>query len=190
MALEDILKKIEQDGEIKIRSIQNEWNQKIADEKNTLEQKVKDQYEKDLKKIEKEIEERERKRFLEAKLRQRNTVLQKKISIIDDIFSTVYHEILSLDDAKYFDILVDLVKEASSSQDEEIILNAKDKTAFGDKLIKKLGGNFSLYGEPLDIKGGLVLKKGNIETNLSFDSIFKIKRQELEQEVGKIINVI
>lgn len=190
MALEDILKKIEQEANQEIENIKLEWDNKIKKEKKSIDKKIKKMYEDEIQKVEKEIEQSERKRILDAKLEQRNVILKKKIEIINNIFSEVFEKILNYNENKYFNILIDLIKKGTETKDEEIILNEKDKKKFGDKILKVLKGKYKISDETRDIKGGVILKNGDIETNLSLDFIFKDKREKLEQEVGKIINVI
>lgn len=190
MALEDILKKIEEEANKEIENIVTVWDKKIKDEKETIDKKIKKMYEEEIQKIEKEIEQKERKRILDAKLEQRNTILKKKIEIINDIFSKVFDRVLKYDERKYFNIILDLIKKGSETGKEEIILNKKDKEKYGKKILESLKGQYKISEDTRNIKGGVILKDGNIETNLSLDFIFKDKREKLEQEVGKIVNVI
>lgn len=190
MGFTDIINKIENDGKIKLSQIEKEWNEKILLEKEKIEKEVQQYIKEQVEKLEKEIENKERKRYLDFKLECRNKILEKKRSLIDRVFNEVFNKFLSYDRDIYLQFLESLIKKNIKDKGYEIIMNNKDKIDLGDKLIKKLGDGFSLSNDIVNIKGGVILKKGNIEINLSFDQIFKLKKEKLEQEVGKILNVI
>jgi len=190
MAIQDILKKIEIDGEKKVSVLEKQWNDKIGEEKSKIESELDTYYHQELDRIEKEIDNQERKRFLDAKLENRNKILEKKREIINKLFDEVFSKFYSMDEDKYCNFLADLIKKQGGQDSFEVILNNNDKNKIGKKLISLLGKNYSISDKTASIKAGAILKKEKIEINISFDLIFKDKKEKLEQEVGKIINVI
>jgi|GEM_PF-383627 V/A-type H+-transporting ATPase subunit E len=190
MGLQEIINKIEKDCELKIKDLEKEWNQKIEEEKKKIDKELEIYYKDQFEKIEKEIDNELRKKYLDYKLESRNKILESKRAIIDKVFDEVFTKYLSYETDIYLEFLVDLIKKNVKDDGYEIILNKKDKDELSEKLIKKLGSGFKISDSVSNIKGGVILKKGNIEFNLSYDQIFKFKKEKLEKEVGKILNVI
>ncbi|MCX8058177.1 MAG: V-type ATP synthase subunit E [Spirochaetes bacterium] len=190
MGFTDIINKIENDGKLKLEQIEKEWDQKIKQQKEKIDKEIEIYVKEQIERLEKDIENDERKRFLDFKLECRNKILEKKRSLIDKVFNEVFNKYLSYDRDIYIQFLESLVKKSVKDRGYQIILNKRDRDELGDKLINKLGDGFTLSSDTVNIKAGLILKKGNIEINLSFDQIFKLKKEKLEQEVGKILNVI
>lgn len=81
----------------------------------------------------------------------------------------------------------------------EVILCKKDRDAVGDTVIaiarKKLAGKLpeadlkmlSLSKDTRPMDGGVILRKGALEMNCSFGTVFAQLRRELEGEVGRVL---
>ncbi len=193
MALKDIIQKIESEGNQKISLMVKEWDDKINSEKDSKTKEIDRYFEEEKEKIIKSIDEKQNKIVLDAKLEQRNKVLEQKIQKINSIFETVLEDYKKMSDKEYLTILEKLIKNVENlieSNHIELILNSNDKKKFGKNLIKTFGNNYKLSNETRNILGGVIIKDGKIEYNQSFDLIFKNKKETLQQEVGKIINVI
>ena len=72
------------------------------------------------------------------------------------------------------------------------MLNARDKKAVGDKLIKaanaKLGGgHLSLAGDTGSFRGGLILRRGNIEVNCTAELLVDLCREDMAAELAGVL---
>ena len=73
-----------------------------------------------------------------------------------------------------------LAAEAAVTGDEEIVLNARDRAAVGDKVAaaanaKLPDGKLTLADETGDFKGGFILRRGNIEANCTAELLVELK---------------
>ncbi len=81
----------------------------------------------------------------------------------------------------------------------EVLLNKRDRAAYGEAVLeaarKKLSGKVSpellgrvkLASELREMDGGVVLRRGDVELNCSFEQVFGQLRRELEAEVSQTL---
>ncbi|PKL11488.1 MAG: hypothetical protein CVV50_05640, partial [Spirochaetae bacterium HGW-Spirochaetae-6] len=83
-----------------------------------------------------------------------------------------------------------LVKKASAlSGDGDIIyLSANDMKDLGEKLKKALKAKVELKAGK--IKGGMLIERGSYNYNLSVEALIEQYSEELEQKIGKKLNVL
>ena len=77
-------------------------------------------------------------------------------------------------------------------EDNAIILNDRDRKAIGKDLAKLLsekasGRKVVLSDETARTIGGLIVKSGDIQTNLTLESILRLEREKLESDVVGIL---
>ncbi len=108
-----------------------------------------------------------------AALIKKQELLRTKRKVIDSVTDKVKQRLYSLDNEKYFEILLRLAKKnAHAGEKGQMLLNAGDKTRLTtgfEKDIAALG--LSLSEKDAQIKGGFILKYGGIEENCSFDAV-------------------
>lgn len=130
-----------------------------------------------------------------AQINSRKEVLSLKQEMIDDVFAAAREKILGMPEDEYTAWLVKIIAEASGSGDEEIILDARD-SAKGADIVEKANAALRAAGKPASLKlsestreigGGVVLHKGNIETNCTLDAILEQYRKDLASEVAQIL---
>lgn len=127
-------------------------------------------------------------------LNRRRTVLSAKQQIITELLDEVYEKLAKLDDGKYFDMLVTLVKQNAQAESGKIALSAKDLAripadfeAKANAAAAKKGGSLTLCDKAADIDNGFVLIYGDIEENCSLRAIFDAGKDELTDLVhGKL----
>ena len=125
-----------------------------------------------------------------SRMEARKNVLAVKQEMVDRSFAMAREKIVSMPDADYTAFLVSLVRQAGAAGDEEIILSARDRGKVGEALMKALnadGKRLTLSDETRDISGGLILRRGAIETNCSVDLLLEMSRGEL---AGKVAGVL
>lgn len=131
-----------------------------------------------------------------AELEARKKKLQAKQEIIEEAFNAAIEKLSALSDEEYKKIITQMIISSVETGTEEIILSPKDKKKLSPDFIqkinkelasKKIKGNLTLSKETRDIKGGFILKSGDIETNNSFEALIRMKREEIEPDVVKAL---
>ena len=123
-----------------------------------------------------------------SRMEARKSVLAVKQEMVEKSFDLATQQIVALPDEKYVAFLADLVRQAGPAGDEEIILNAADRV--GEALVKAVnadGAKMKLSKETRDIKGGLILRRGSIETNCSVELLVELCRGELSAKLADVL---
>ena len=125
-----------------------------------------------------------------SRMEARKSVLSVKQEMVEKSFDLAVQQIVALPDEKYTAFLANLVKKAGPAGDEEIILNAADRARVGEALLKAVnadGAKMKLSDETRDIKGGLILRRGSIETNCSVELLEELCRGELSAKLADVL---
>ncbi|MBQ9388505.1 MAG: hypothetical protein IJU01_07685 [Lachnospiraceae bacterium] len=132
------------------------------------------------------IESMQRMSQMEAK----KQTLALKQDMVSEVFQKALEMLSNLPADEYEEFLIRTAKAAGAFGDEEIILNEKDRAAYGEKLIAALnkdGSGFRLSEATGAFSGGLIIKRGNIETNCTAELLLESRRSELSAEVVRIL---
>ena len=125
-----------------------------------------------------------------SRMEARKSVLSVKQEMVEKSFDLAVQQIVALPEEKYTAFLANLVKKAGPAGDEEIILNAADRARVGEALLKAVnadGAKMKLSDETRDIKGGLILRRGSIETNCSVELLVELCRGELSAKLADVL---
>ena len=125
-----------------------------------------------------------------SRMEARKSVLAVKQEMVEKSFDLATKQIVSLPDDQYVAFLADLVKKAGPAGDEEIILNAADRARIGEALVKAVnagGAKMKLSKETRDLIGGLILRRGSIETNCSVELLVELCRGELSAKLADVL---
>ena len=107
-------------------------------------------------------------------------------------FRKAQEQIVSLPEEQYVAFLAKLAAQASVTGEEKIVLNARDRKAIGEKLVKAANarlknGRLTLAEETGDFAGGLILRRGSIEANCTVELLVELSRSELSAQVAEIL---
>ena len=127
-----------------------------------------------------------------ASMESRKAILALKQDMVARSFERAVEKLVALPEAQYVALLSKLAVGASVSGDEEIVLNARDKKAVGDKLIKaaneKLGGgHLRLAQDTGSFQGGLILRRRNIEVNCTAELLVDLCREDMAAELAGVL---
>ena len=131
-----------------------------------------------------------------ARLDLRKALLAEKQNAIDAAFQEAIEILLNMEDAEYRELIKNMILPNVQTGDEEIILSDRDKARLGEDFLEKVNhqltetkreGNLTISQDTYNMIGGFVLRRGKIELNSSFESLFKSSRDDLESEVSKIL---
>lgn len=131
-----------------------------------------------------------------AQLDAKKQMLKEKQEIVAMAFERAISILRALPDDKYSALLAKFAYYSSRSGREQIILSREDREKFGNqicelanKLLASKGktAELSLSDAVRNIRGGLILVDGKIETNCSFEVLVNGCKDELTGEVAKIL---
>lgn len=193
--IESIVKKIADDAKLsaeqKIAEAQQEAQQIVSDYQAQVDKIMQDaqaQAQKQASVIAERVES-------QSGLIRRNLMLQYKREAIEQAFQKSLEVLCAQDADKQVTLLSDAAVKYLSA-DAKVILNEKDKAAFGEKLVSEISRKLqaanknysvSLSADAGSMQGGMILAEGSIETNLSYEILVKNIRDELEGEVAKVL---
>lgn len=128
-----------------------------------------------------------------ASLDIRKAMLVKKQELMDEAFQKAITHLRKKNKREYVDLIKELLLKSVETGTEEVIVGTADKGIIDSKVIsavnKKLGrkGNLTLSKTFGSMAGGFILRRGKIDTNVSFDGLIELAREGLETEVAKIL---
>ena len=127
-----------------------------------------------------------------ARMEGRKELLAAKQELVSRSFRKAQEQIVSLPEEQYVAFLAKLAAQASVTGEEKIVLNARDRKAIGEKLVKAANarlknGRLTLAEETGDFAGGLVLRRGSIEANCTVELLVELSRSELSAQVAEIL---
>ena len=196
MSLEKILERIERDaqGEAdRIKSRASAAADEVIKEAEAEAEALKAQA---LEHARSEAEQRKERILSTARLDLRKALLAEKQNAIDAAFQEAMEALVNMEDAEYRKVVKDMILPNVQTGDEEIVLSERDKARLGEDFVEEINrqltesgkkGNLTISQDTYNMIGGFVLRRGKIELNSSFESLFKSSRNELETEVSKIL---
>jgi len=188
MGVEDILARIKEEGRKEIGKIESHCRERIAQINLEQEKERKFFYDAELLKIQKEAEELKRGILLSAKLEKRKKILKAKRNEILSVLNLIKFNFKDYIGGKvYLEFLKNKI-ESLAQDGDTVVLNAEDLNSLkdffqnqGSKKLKFLVGNFPL---------GMIIQKKEYNYNLTLDSLISSKLEELENRIGKELNVL
>lgn len=145
-----------------------------------------------------------------ADVLDRNILLDAKSVKIDRAFEAAEKQLSELPRDRYLAFLVRSLSEAMDNIGEAeddgfgyepvspelftVFLNEKDRTTLGNELIsavagkaKRMGCRAALSEKSINILGGLIVRRGDVEINASFEMLLKAARDKYVSEVSRIL---
>ena len=193
MAIEDIIKKINSETEKRIKQIKDKAMAEAGDIIKVGEEKANNLKSSLTNKARLESDEEERRQIALAKLDLRKETLSEKRILIDNLFKEVYSNFSNLEQKNYQNLMKDLLLSYAKSGNEEIIINPKRKLFWTDSFLKDVnkslfgGANLKLSKEVGKFDDGFILREETFETDCTFETIFKIAKENLETQVAEIL---
>ena len=129
-----------------------------------------------------------------ADLKRRTAILTAKQEMISQVIDKAYAKFCAKDGDAYFKTLKEMLKKFAQPLEGEIYFSSEDlkrlPAGFADeaaKIAKSKGGKLTVAKEAKNIEKVFVLAYGGIEENCSFKAMFDAKRDELQDQVQKIL---
>ena len=189
---EKIIAHIRADAEAQSAAILAEAEQRCAGIRGVYEQKAKDAYAEKIRAGVKANQDRLESMERLSKMEGRKALLAVKQDMVSESFDKAVDQLVNLPEEQYVELLSRLAAQASVTGDEQIMLNARDRAAVGEKVAaaanaKLGGGKLTLADETGDFKGGLILRRGNIEANCTAELLVELCRGDMAAELAKVL---
>lgn len=172
--IDEILKKAREEAD----AIQNRYQMQAENESAEL----------NLKK-QKAAEEQEERQISVAQMESRKIILATKQEMVEKAYALALEKLCSMPEEQRISVLADLLVRASSSGREEAIFSPEDQPRVGKAAVKAAndasGKQLTLSSQTRPIKGGFILKDGNIEMNCTFDTLVRLQKTGTAGMVAK-----
>ena len=127
-------------------------------------------------------------------MRRKQAHLAAKQEVISHVLKSAYDTVMNLEVKEYFDMLEKLLERYVLPEEGEICFSAKDLGRMPEGFSGKIktiaankGGSLTLSDEARDIDGGFLLVYGGIEENCTIKAVFDAKREELSDQVNRLL---
>lgn len=147
-------------------------------------------------KARREAEERAARILTLARLEARNTRLAAKQEAIEEAFRLALQRLRALPAEQYSAFLLSQVLTAASTGNEKIILTPEDRDRFGRTLVEEANEALRRAGRPASLRladetrplaGGVILRRGEVEINCTFETALRLVRDELVPGVARCL---
>jgi len=119
-----------------------------------------------------------------ADLDARKMQLAAKQEVIEDSFAKALDKLQNIDVKDYVSLIISQLGDYKNGTGE-ILLNKADLEKVGAALKKELKGtNLTVSDETADIKGGFILKQGNVSYNSSLEMLLEDKKAEMTAAIA------
>ena len=187
---EKIIAHIQADAKAQADAVMAEAEQKCAEVRAVYEEQASRLYSDKIRDGVKACQDQEDGALRISRMEARKSVLAVKQEMVEKSFALAAEMIVSLPADRYVAFLAALAGRASGTGEEELILNSRDKEAIGDRLLEAVnadGAHMTLAEETRDITGGLILRRGSIETNCSVELLVELCKGELSSKLADIL---
>ena len=189
---EKIIAHIQADAKAQADAILAQAEQQCAEIKADFDKKAADRYSERIRSGVKACQDEVDSRVRIDQMEARKGTLAVKQEMVALAFDKALEQLCNLPEEQYVAFLAALAARASVSRDEEIILNARDRAAVGEKVVNaantRLGsGKLTLANETRDFAGGLILRRGNVEANCTAELLVDLQRGELSAEIAGLL---
>jgi len=191
MAVEDILKKIEDETEKACSAVISEAEAEAAKITAGYEKEAQELREKLLERAKTRAEEEEKRLVVNEELALRKALLAKKGEVLAGVYAKAKERIKSLPEKEYLDIVSSLIIKNAVSGREEIVVPSGQRALFDDSFLSRIkeafgeGAAFSISSEDGDFEWGILLREGKREVNLTLEVLFDQVIETVEPRIAE-----
>ena len=127
-----------------------------------------------------------------ARMEAKKGVLALKQQMVSECFDKACGMLADLPAEQYTEVLAKLAAKASSTKDEELIFNARDRKSVAQAVTDKAnrllnGGKLTVSPEEGSFAGGLILRRGSIETKCTAELLVELCRDEMSAGIARLL---
>lgn len=120
-----------------------------------------------------------------ASMESRKSDLKARQDLITEVIEAALRKLSEKSDEEKITLYCELIK-AHGIDKGEITLS-REEQALGKALLERLGGGFSISEEPGTFTGGVIIKHGMIEDNLTFGLVVRNHRPDLSTLAASVL---
>ncbi len=192
MSVEGIIDRIMTDAKGEVDSILSEAGRQERAIQEDNEREAQEHYDRKRELLDEKYRKEKERAILNRRLDERKSVLMTRQTWMDRAFDEARSRLVDQSMNEYQQLMRQLIATVSSARDEEVQFGTKgdekELKSVITELNKQTGGKFTLSEERGDFPWGFILRKGKVETNMSIESLFKYKRNDLEQKAWELFN--
>ncbi len=122
----------------------------------------------------------------------RKDMLAAKQDMLAKAFDLALEKLCNLPDEEYIALLTKLAISASTTGKEQLIFSQKDRTRVGKVVVSAVNeavpnAKLTLSEQVRPILGGFILSDGDIEVNCAFETLVRLLRNEISNEVANVL---
>ena len=189
--LEKIEAKLRQDAQAEVERLTAEADAKAAQIAAQAETQAKQESEAILSRGEKAAQERLERLSSAAGMEMRKLELAAKQEVLEQAFQLALDDLCALPAEQYQQLLVALLKKASTTGREQVIFSPKDRQALGRQTVDTanaaMSAHLTLSEQTQPIRGGFILADGDVELNCAFETLVRLQREKLEKAAVQIL---
>lgn len=135
--------------------------------------------------------EREERLVSMAQMEARQVSLAAKQEMVEKAYALALEKLCAMPDDRYTQVVAALLVQAAPDGRGEVIFAPEDAKRIGEAAVaqanKTLNGTLTLSEEVRPIRGGFILKNGNVEVNGSFETLVRLQRAQTAGAVAKTL---
>lgn len=194
--IEKISNRLVADAEAEIAALNEDTLQHCEVLRAEYERKAQEEYQSRLAEGAKAAEIRLQRLGSAAEMEAKKSILAFKQEMVAKAFADAADALANLPEEQYVQFLASQAAQAASSGTEELIFNARDQKAVGDKVAKAANallerrgvrGGLTVSADTRAISGGVIVRQGNIEVNCAVETLVSLRRSELASQVAEIL---
>jgi len=124
---------------------------------------------------------------------KRISILSTKWEYLDNTFLSAVKLLCKMPDDEQVVLMAGLVRKYQRS-DAELVFNKADRDRLGKAVVNSVNASAGAKGFKAklsagtgDFAGGLILKEGGVEANLSYEALVMSRREQLEDDVSSVL---
>ncbi len=128
-----------------------------------------------------------------ADMEARKSILSYKQDLVAQAFDRAEEKLRGLTGEEYVSFLAALAARAAVSGKEELVFSAKDRAAYGSKVVAKANaaltaagktGKLTLSAREGAFDGGLICREGSVSVNCTIDALMAQAREDMAADVA------
>ncbi|MBN1795484.1 MAG: V-type ATP synthase subunit E [Sedimentisphaerales bacterium] len=192
MKAEQVTEKILSDARAEAEEIKRQADEKQQAEQKQLDKQLAQFKEQTAALAQKAAEDKMARMLSAARMDIAKQYLAQKRKLLDEVFVKAKEQFSKLCDEEYLSLMKKLMHEAVETGDEEVVVDTNEKRIdfkFVKQANRELGpgyhGNLRLSEQRMNIGGGFILRRGQIQNNVSIGVLLDKAKKELEIELAK-----
>lgn len=186
MAIEDILKKMDDEGAEKIAELRADYEAKLK----ALEK----EYSETLKRIQSENKAQaeahksaiKENLLSKARMELRLKLLEEKRKILNSVFAEAFENIKALPEKEYLGLFFSRLEQLNFNSGE-FIVGHEDYERFAKALLEHFGNQSFTVKMDKSFSRGFILRTGKIQYDFRLDRIFEELRERLEDRIARLL---